>query len=370
MKVPLVDLKAQYLSMKGEIDAAIASTLDTAQFILGPEVKALEKEVAAYVGTKYAVGVASCTDALALALLACGIGPGDEVITTPFTFVATSESISRCGALPVFVDIDPRTFNIDSMKIERKITKKTKAILPVHLYGHSAEMEGIFKLAKKYNFKVIEDCAQSLGTEFKGKKTGSLGDAGCFSFFPSKMLGAYGDGGMLATNDQKIAETTETLRNHGGKDKYFVVMHGFNSRLDSLQAAILRAKFKHLNQWIEKRRKHAEDLSRLLRGTPGISIPGSLDYNYHCFNYYTIRVANGERDYLQKYLNEQGVGNTVYYPFPLHLQDVYKFLGHKAGDFPEAERAAAEVISLPMYAELELAQIEFVAGQIKQYFKK
>jgi dTDP-4-amino-4,6-dideoxygalactose transaminase len=370
MKIPLVDLEAQYLSIKEEVDRAIKQTLESTQFILGPEVKALENEIAAYLGVKHAVGVASGTDALLLALLGCGVGPGDEVITTPFTFVATSETISRCGAVPVFVDIDPHTFNINAAQIEKKIGKKTKAILPVHLYGHAAPMDDIIHLAREHGLKVIEDCAQALGTGFRGKKVGSLGDAGCFSFFPSKILGAYGDGGIIATNDEKIAEKAGILRNHGGKDKYFVVVHGFNSRLDSLQAAILRAKLRHLDEWIEKRRRNAEALSRLLRDIPEVHVPGSAEYSYHIFNYYTLRVSGAERDNLQKHLNARGVGTAIYYPLPLHLQEVYKPLGHKAGDFPEAERAAAEVLSLPMYPELDDEQIEFIAAQIRQYSER
>jgi dTDP-4-amino-4,6-dideoxygalactose transaminase len=370
MKIPLADLKAQYLSLKDEIDQAIRQTLDSTQFILGPEVKALEKEIAAYVATRYAVGVASGTDALVIALMGAGIKQGDEVITTPFTFIATSETVSRCGAIPVFVDIDPASYNIDTSKIEKKITKKTKAILPVHLYGHAANMDDIMRLAGKYGLKVIEDCAQSLGAKFKDKQTGSIGNAGCLSFFPSKILGAYGDAGMITTNDEKIAEQAEILRNHGGKDKYFVVTHGFNSRLDSFQAAILRIKLKHLKEWVEKRQQKSAKLSGLLSGIPGITVPGAASYTSHCFNYYTIRVAGGKRDDLQKSLNANGVGTSIYYPMPLHMQDVYKPLGYKEGAFPETERACKEVLSLPMYPEMDNTQIEYVADQVKQYFKK
>jgi dTDP-4-amino-4,6-dideoxygalactose transaminase len=368
MKIQLADLNAQYLTLKNEIDHAILQTVESMQFILGPEVKSLEKEMAAYLGTKYAVGVASGTDALVIALLACGIGPGDEVITTPFTFIATSETVSRCGAVPVFVDIDPKTYNLDTTKIEKIITKKTKAILPVHLYGEAANMDDIMRLARKHNLKVIEDCAQSLGAGFKDKKTGSIGNAGCLSFFPSKILGAYGDGGMVTTNDEKIVEKSEILRNHGGKDKYFVVTHGFNSRLDSLQAAILRVKLKHLNEWVEKRRRNSALLSKLLGGIAGISVPEAAPYSYHCFNYYTIRVSGGKRNNLQKHLTTQGIGTSIYYPMPLHLQEVYRPLGHKEGSFPESERAAKEVLSLPMYPEMEEKHIEYIAGQIKQHF--
>jgi dTDP-4-amino-4,6-dideoxygalactose transaminase len=367
MNIPLADLKAQYLSIKKEIDDAIRQTVENTQFILGPEVKALEKEIAAYMGVKHAIGVASGTDALLISLLACGIGPGDEVITTPFTFIATAETVSRCGAVPVFVDVDPETYNIDTKKIEKKITNKTKAILPVHLYGQAAEMDEILRLARKYNLKVIEDCAQSCGAGYHGKKAGSLGDAGCLSFFPGKVLGAYGDGGMIITSDAKIAEKAEIYRNHGGKDKYFVVVHGFNSRLDSLQAAILRVKLNYLDEWTAKRRQKAGLYYKLLNGTKGIHVPGVVPENYHVFNYYTIRAT--ERDKLQKHLNSQGIATAIYYPMPLHLQEVYKPLGHKAGDFPVSEHAAKEVLSLPMYPELEDEHIEYIAGQIKLFYK-
>jgi dTDP-4-amino-4,6-dideoxygalactose transaminase len=367
MKIPLTDLKAQYLALKDEIDQAIKQTIESTQFILGPEVKALEKDIAAYLGVKYAVGVASGTDALLISLLACGVTSGDEVITTPFTFVATSETISRCGAVPVFVDIDPQTFNIDTTKIEKKITKKTKAILPVHLYGQPANMDDILRLARKHNLKVIEDCAQAFGAAYRGRKVGSFGDAGCLSFFPSKMLGAYGDGGMIVTSDEKITEKAEMLRNHGGKDKYFVLLHGFNSRLDSLQAAVLRVKLKYIDKWIEQRQQKAKLYTKLLGGLAGISVPGVAPYSDHVFNYYTIRFPG--RDELQKHLDSQGIGTAIYYPLPLHLQEVYRTLGYKAGDFPESERIAKDVLSLPMYPEIEDKQIEFIVEQIKQFYK-
>ncbi|MGD0780422.1 MAG: DegT/DnrJ/EryC1/StrS family aminotransferase [Dehalococcoidales bacterium] len=367
MKIPLTDLKAQHLALKDEIDQAIKQTVEGTQFILGPEVKALEKDIAAYLGVKYAIGVASGTDALLISMLSCGITSGDEVITTPFTFVATSETISRCGAVPVFVDIDSQTFNIDTAKIEKKITKKTKAILPVHLYGQPANMDDILRLARKYNLKVIEDCAQAFGAAYRGRKIGSFGDAGCLSFFPSKMLGAYGDGGMIVTNDEKITEKAEMLRNHGGKDKYFVLLHGFNSRLDSLQAAVLRVKLKYINKWIEQRQQKAKLYAKLLGGLAGISVPGVAPHCDHVFNYYTIRAPG--RDDLQKHLDSQGIGTAIYYPLPLHLQEVYRTLGYKAGDFPASERIAKDVLSLPMYPEIENRQIEFVVEQIKQFYK-
>jgi len=370
--IPLVDLKAQYNSIKQEIDEATQRVIDEGQFILGSEVKALEEEIAAYCGVNYAVGVASGTDALYLALLACGIKSGDEVITTPFTFIATAEAIARCGATPVFADIEPKTYNIDPIKIEPKISQKTKAILSVHLYGQPADMVSILEIASKYNLKVIEDCAQALGAEYKGKKVGSLGDAGCLSFFPSKVLGAYGDGGMVITNDPEIAEHVSVLRNHGGTQKYYYSIHGFNSRLDSLQAAILSVKLRHIDQWIEQRRNKASLHSELLEVINEIEPPYTAAYSYHIFNYYTIRLKNPkvDRDALRGYLNAQGIDTAVYYPLSLHLQEVYKPLGYKSGDFPESESAQGQVLSLPMYPELNEEQIGKIAQTIQGFFNK
>jgi dTDP-4-amino-4,6-dideoxygalactose transaminase len=360
MKIPLVDLKAQYSALREEIDGAIRKVIESGQFILGPEVAAFESEIAAYCQTKYAVGVASGTDALRLALLACGIKSGDEVITTPFTFIATTEAITDCGATPVFVDIDPVTFNLDPAKIEPKITSKTAAILPVHLYGHPADMGPIVSLARKYNLKIIEDCAQALGAEYKGKKVGSLGDAGCLSFFPSKVLGAYGDGGMVVTSHPEIMKMVTMLRNHGAQKKHFSLVSGFNSRLDDLQAAVLRVKFKNLDSWIKLRRQKAGLYSRLFDQIVGIKPPQAMRDSYHVYNYYTIRVTGEKlnRGSLQKHLNDNGVSTAVYYPLSLHMQQVYKSLGHKPGDFPASERAQGEVLSLPIYPELEDAEIE------------
>ena len=367
MNIPLVDLKAQYNSMKDEIDAAIQRVVRSGQFVLGPEVKAFEEEMAVYCGTKFAVGVASGTDALQLALLAYGIKPGDEVITTPFTFIATAESIAKCGAKPVFVDIDPRTYNIDPAQIEPKITSKTRAILPVHLYGQPAAMERILELAQKHNLKIIEDCAQALGAEYKARKVGSLGDAGCLSFFPSKNLGAYGDGGMVVTNDLAIDETVRILRVHGSKTTYQHVLHGFNSRLDALQAAVLRVKLKHLDRWNELRRSRTSLYSRLLSRIEGIQPPYIEKHNESSCNYYTIRLKDTRlnRNELRKHLESKSVQTMVYYPLSLHLQEVYKYLGHKPGDFPQSEMAQEQVLSLPMYPELSEEQIEEVAREIK-----
>jgi dTDP-4-amino-4,6-dideoxygalactose transaminase len=369
MTIPLVDLKAQYDSIRDEIDAAIHRVVRSGQFILGSEVKAFEEEMAAYCGTRFAVGVASGTDALYLVLLACGIKAGDEVITTPFTFIATAESIAKCGAKPVFADIGPKTYNIDPKQIELKITNKTRAILPVHLYGQPAAMEPILGLGKEYNLQVIEDCAQALGAEYEGKKVGSLGDAGCLSFFPSKNLGAYGDGGMVVTNDAQIVETVRILRVHGSKASYQHVMHGFNSRLDALQAAILRVKLKHLDRWNELRRNKAALYTKLLSQIDGIEPPHSERHAESSCNYYTVRIKGSRlnRNELRNHLESKSIQTAVYYPLSLHLQEVYKYLGYKPGDFPQSELFQEQVLSLPMYPELSEERIEEVVGEIKSF---
>jgi len=371
IEIPLVDLKAQYKFIKNEIDNAIRRVLESTQFILGPENKALESEIASYCGTNYAVGVASGTDALQLALLACDIKPGDEVITTPFTFIATTEAITRCGAIPVFADIDPKTYNIDPSKIEPKITEKTRTILPVHLYGQPADMDSILLLGKKYNLKVIEDCAQALGARYKGKKIGSLGDAACFSFFPSKVLGAYGDAGMVTADNPEIAKMVAMLRNHGSKDKYHHLVPGFNSRLDELQAAILRVKLSHLDNWIELRRQKATLYTKLLGQIAGITTPYIAPDSHHIFNYYTVRLESQRinRDELREHLNSKGIATAVYYPLSLHLQDVYRSLDYRSGSLPESERAQGQVLSLPMYPELTDGKIEEIVKTIEAYVK-
>jgi dTDP-4-amino-4,6-dideoxygalactose transaminase len=368
MKIPLVDLRAQYDSLKNEIDGAISRVVKSTQFILGPEVKTFEQEIAGYLGVSHAVGVASGTDALHLALLASGIKPGDEVITTPFTFIATAEAITQCGAVPVFVDIDPKTYNIDPTGIEAKITKKTKAILPVHLYGQPADMGSILELARKYSLKVIEDCAQALGASYKDKKVGSLGNAGCLSFFPSKVLGAYGDGGMVVTNNPEIAEKVTMLRSHGSQKKYFSSLPGFNSRLDELQAAILRVKLKHLDEWLELRQQKAALYSKLLGQIEGVQPPYAAADCHHIFNYYTVRLDRKlNRNKLTEYLNSQGIATAVYYPLSLHLQPVYQSLGYKPGDFSQSEKTQEEVLSLPIYPELKDEEIEAIARAIESY---
>ena len=363
MAIPLVDLKKQYQSIKDDVKAAIENVLKNTDFILGSQVESLEKEIAAYHNNKYAVGVASGTDALVISLIACGIGKGDEVITTPFTFIATAEAISRAGAQPIFCDIDEKTYNLDPEKLRDKITPSTRAILPVHLYGLPCAMEEILSLAGKHNLKVIEDCAQAFGAEYNRKKVGSLGDVGCLSFFPGKNLGAYGDGGMVITDDEKIVEMARMLRNHGSTTKYHYGMHGFNSRLDTLQAAILRVKLRHIDKWIKMRQDNAVGYSEMFSGTD-ISLPSIPDYAAHSFNYYTIRIQE-KRDVVQGRLKENGIGNAVYYPLCLHLQEVYRDLGYKKGDYPVAESMQDDVLSLPMYAELTREDIEEICKVVK-----
>lgn len=359
--IPLVDLTAQYESIKEEIDGAIAGVLESGQLILGPNVKALEEEIASYCGTKYAVGVASGTDALHLLLLALGIREGDEVITTPFTFVATAEAISQTGATPVFVDIDPVTYNINPLQIEKKISSKTKAILPVYLYGQPADMDRIMKLAKSYNLFVVEDCAQAIGAEFQNQKVGSFGNAGCLSFFPSKNLGAYGDGGMVVTNSEVLAEKVRVLRTHGSTQKYYHSLLGFNSRLDELQAATLRVKLKYLDLWTSIRQRKANLYDQLLAELP-LSRPIVAEGLSHVYHQYTVR--SRERDLLNEALKRNEISSAVYYPLPLHLQRVYEHLGYSVGSLPESERASREVLSLPMYPELENQQIEHIVNVI------
>jgi dTDP-4-amino-4,6-dideoxygalactose transaminase len=360
----MVDLKVQYEAIKEEINSAALGVIQSTHFILGPHGKALEEEVAAYHGVKHAVAVASGTDALHLALLAAGIKRGDEVITTPFTFIATAEAASYIGAIPVFVDIDPVTFNIDITKIEAAITRKTKAIIPVHLYGQPVDMDGLMQVARKHGLRVIEDCAQSFGAEWNGKKTGAFGDIGCFSFFPSKNLGCYGDGGMVITSDDKLAEHMLSLRNHGSRVRYYHDEVGFNSRLDEIQAAILRIKFKHIDEYNAKRRTNALLYNKQL-GVPGIETPSEQKNTRHVFHQYTIKIKN--RDNVKQKLDAGGVTSSmIYYPVPLHLQTAYRDLGMKKGSLPAAEQTALEVLSLPMYPELTEAQIAQVAEAVKK----
>lgn len=362
MKVPLIDLAAQYRSIREEIDQAIQNVLESGLFILGPNVAAFEEEVAAYLGVRYAVGVASGTDALLLALRAYGIGPGDEVIVPAYTFFATAEVVSQVGAIPVFVDIDPRTYCIDVSQLEAKINPRTKAIIPVHLFGHPADMGPILEMAQKYGLKVIEDNAQALGAEYDGRKTGALGHAGCLSFFPSKNLGGYGDGGMVVTNDPTLAETVRKLRTHGWQKKYYPEMIGYNSRLDELQAAILRVKLRYLDRWNERRREIAKRYRALL-GESGVELPYEAPYAKHVYHLYVIRVK--ERKAFQEHLRSLGIASGVYYPLPLHHVKPYQHLGYDVGSLPEAERAAQETLAIPIYPEMTENQIEMVASGIK-----
>ncbi len=355
--IPMVDLKRQYRELKDEIDAAVLSVLENSQFILGPNVSALEKEIATVHGVSHAVGVANGTDALLLALRACGIGPGDEVITTPFTFIATAEVVSLLDATVVFADIRPDTFTLDPRLVEKKISTKTKAIIPVHLFGHPAEMDEICALARKHGIKVIEDCAQSFGAEYHGRKTGAMGDCGCFSFFPSKNLAGYGDGGMVITSDGRIADTIRLLRNHGSDKKYTHSLIGYNSRLDEIQAAIIRVKLKRITAMNAARRSHAEAY-RTLISRKDFVLPVEMPGCRHVYHQFSIR--SPRRDALMKTLRDNDIASAIYYPLPLHRQKVF---AEQMGDcdvFPISETVAKEILSLPMFPELtgeEIGQI-------------
>ena len=372
MKIPLLDLKAQYKSIKTEVDAVIKKVVDAQDFILGEEVKGLESEVARYCETKYGVGVASGTDALILALKALDVGPGDEVITTPFTFFATAESISIVGAIPVFVDIEPKTYNIDPQLIEKKITKRTKAIMHVNLYGQCVDMDPIIAIAKKRGLKIIEDNAQAIGATYKGRKSGSMGDIGALSFFPSKNLGAFGDAGMVVTNNEKLAERIRSLRVHGGAVRYIHSEIGMNSRLDNLQAAALRIKLKYLDRWLGARRETAEFYKEKLKNVP-VVCPHVPDFNLHTYHQYTLRVkghGSEGRESLMKNLIDNDIETRTYYPIPLHLQDCYKSLGYNNGSMLESEMACQEAFSIPIFPEMVQAQKDYVAQSIINFFKK
>ncbi|HCZ12908.1 MAG: transcriptional regulator [Nitrospirae bacterium GWC2_46_6] len=362
---PMIDLKRQYLEIKDEVFSVLNEVLESSQYVLGKKVLELEDEIGKYHEVKEAVGVASGTDALHLSLKALGIGEGDEVITTPFTFFATAEAILYTGAKPVFTDIEPDTYNIDTSLIEKKITKKTKAIVPVHIFGHPADMKTIMDIAAKYNLKVIEDCAQSFGASLNGKKTGSFGDAGCFSFYPSKNLGAYGDGGMIVLNDPGAADEIRKLRNHGSKGGYRHECLGYNSRLDEIQAGVLLVKFRMIDEYNRKRREKASLYNSIL--SDAVITPVEKNGAYHVYHQYTIR--SGKRDIIQQYLKDNGVSSVVYYPMPLHLQDAVRFLGYKEGDFPVTELVSREVLSLPMYPELEETDIRFASKIIVKCLK-
>lgn len=388
MKVPLLDLKPQYHSLKKELDEAVLRVAESQYFILGPEVENMEKEFCQYLGCKHAIGVSSGTDALLLALMAIDIKPGDEVIVPTYSFFATAGVVSRLNAVPVLTDIDPVTFNIDPEDFKKKITPKTKAVIPVHLYGQSADLEPIMNIAKEKNILVIEDAAQAIGTQYKdGKCVGTIGDIGCFSFFPSKNLGGYGDGGLVTTNDDKLAYMLRIKRVHGGEQKYYHKVIGGNFRIDALQAAVLRVKLPHLDKWSEKRRQNAEYYNKLFREAGLAEEPGQTRIdeknkvllpkavyknisglkNYHIYNQYVIRVQN--RDGLKKFLTENEIGNEIYYPVPFHLQECFASLNHKKGDFPESEKASETSLAIPIYPELSKEQQEYVVQKIKEFIQ-
>ncbi len=368
--VPLLDLKAQYGPIRDEIRAKVDEVMDNQAFILGAEVKAFEEECAAYCGARHAVGVSSGTDALIVALMALGVGPGDEVITSPFTFFATAGSITRLGARPVFVDIETDTINIDPGAIEAALTAKTKAIMPVHIFGQCVDMDRVNAIAEKHNLGVIEDAAQAIGSEYKGRRAGSLGTVGCFSFFPSKNLGGFGDGGMVTVNDDALAETIALLRVHGAPAGYLHGMVGGNFRLDALQAAVLRIKLKHLDGWTDGRRRNADDYRRRCEAagltSDEIKLPVEV-MDRHIYNQFVIRAT--DRDGLRNHLTELKIGNAIYYPLPLHLQECFAFLGYSEGDFPVSEAAAKEVLALPVYNELTGEQRACVVDGIRSFYR-
>jgi dTDP-4-amino-4,6-dideoxygalactose transaminase len=381
--IPMLDLQAQFTTIAGEIRAAVDGVLTSQQFVLGPQGEALEREIAEACGTRYAIGVASGTEALELGLHACGVRPGDEVIVPAFTFVATGSAVSALGARPVFADIEPATFNLDPDQIAALITPHTRAIVAVHLFGLSADMNPILAIAAKHGIPVIEDNAQSMGATYHGRKTGSMGSLGCLSFYPSKNLGAYGDAGMIVTQDEKLSTRLRALRNHGQTGRYLSTERGWNSRLDELQAAILRVKLCHLTEWTAARQSHARVYDSLLDDLPGIVLPRAPEGSEHVYYLYTLRIpgqaagrsagslrdAEPRSDAVQKRLAERGVASTVYYPVPMHLQPLYASLGGKPGDLRVSERASREVLSIPIYPEMTRTQIERVAGAVREALK-
>ena len=383
--VPLLDLKAQYAQIRAEVMPIIEEVCASQRFILGEHVLALEAEVAAYCASAAGVGVSSGTDALLLALMALGVGAGDEIITTPFTFFATAGTIARLGARPVFCDIDPVSFNLSpqavsdfidqhcrvqgSQLLNRATGGRIKGLMPVHLYGQSADMDPLMAVAKQYNLKVIEDAAQAIGTEYQGRRVGSIGDIGCFSFFPSKNLGAFGDAGLCTTNDAELAESMRVLRVHGGKPKYFHAVIGGNFRIDELQAAVLRVKLKYLDGWTAARQRNAAYYTAAFAAANGakhLITPQATVKGRHIFNQYVVRVQN--RDALKDHLTAQGIGTEIYYPVPLHLQKCFSYLKHAPGDFPQSERAAAETLALPIYPELTQTQLDHVVASVAAFY--
>jgi len=376
MAVPLLDLVAQYQTIRAEVLAGIDEVLETQRCIGGPKVAECEKAMAAYCQATHAVGASSGTDAILNALMSLGIGRGDEVITTPFTFFATVGSIVRAGARPVFVDTDPRTYNLDPKLVEGAVTERTKAILPVHLFGQTAEMDPILEVARRHGLSVIEDAAQAIGAEYKGRRAGSMGTCGCFSFFPSKNLGAAGDGGMITTNDDRLAEMCRVMRDHGSKPKYYHKYIGGNFRLDAIQAAVVLVKLRHLEAWHQARQAHAAYYDRRFAGCEAVVTPYVEPHNRMIYNQYVIRIRAdrgqadpacqpaGRRDGVMAYLEKRGIGHAIYYPVPLHLQECFADLGYREGDFPESERAAKEVLAIPVYPELTEPQQDEVAGAV------
>ena len=367
MKVPLLDLKQQYLQYKDVLIPDLMDTIENQTFILGPKVEKVEKELADYINVRHTIGCSSGTDALVLALKALDVGYGDEVITTPYTFFATAGAIARVGAKAVFVDIEPDTFLMKVDQIKEVITEKSKVIIPVHLFGQMVDMDPLMSIANENGLKVIEDAAQAIGSEYNGKKAGTIGDIGCFSFFPSKNLGGFGDGGLLSTNNAELAERLKGLRVHGGKEQYQHLEVGLNARLDAVQAVVISAKLPHLDKWTDGRIKNAGIYNKLFEGNANIVTPTCKNYSRHIYNQYVIRVKN--RDELKKYLAEKEIGCSVYYPLSLHLQNCFKDLGYKEGDFPESEKASKETIALPIFGELKEEQLEHVAKTIIDFCK-
>jgi dTDP-4-amino-4,6-dideoxygalactose transaminase len=371
MKVPLLDLAEQNTALRPEIEAALGRVLDTNAFILGGEVKALEDELAAYCGSKYAIGCASGSDALLLALMAVGVGAGDEVITTPYSFFATVSAITRLGARPVFVDIDPSTFNLDVSQVEVAITERTKAIQPVHLYGQCADMAELNALMSKHGIPVVEDAAQAIGAEENGARAGAMSEVGCFSFYPSKNLGGMGDGGFMTTDDPEIARELFALRVHGSEERYYHKWIGLNSRLDGFQGAILRVKLPHLDSWSNKRKENADRYRELFTDaglTEQVALPFERENCRHIYNQFVIR-APRVRDELRKFLAAADIGTDIYYPVPLHLQECFEYLGYREGQFPESERAARETLAIPIYPELKTGQQEYVVNKIGEFYE-
>jgi dTDP-4-amino-4,6-dideoxygalactose transaminase len=366
LPIPILDLRSQYAMYKSEVLRAISDVCESQLFALGPAVAAFEEQILTYLGCKYAIGVSSGTDALLVSLMALNIKPGDEVITTPFSFFSTASSIVRLGAKPVFVDVDPDSYNIDASRIEQRITEKTRAIIPVHLFGQAAQMESVMKIAKLHNLHVIEDAAQAIGAVQDGTKCGNFGDFGCFSFYPTKNLGGFGDGGLVTTNNEELAEKVKILRNHGQNPTYFYMMIGGNFRLDGIQGAVLNVKLRYLDQWNERRRQNAALYNKYFIDSP-IYSPKIDPNNISIYHQYTITAL--ERDRLQKFLSENNIGSAIFYPKPLHLQECFGYLGYKEGDLPVAERLCKEVLSLPVYPELTPGQIEYIAQKALEFYK-